>query len=292
MRHGLNTLLISSGFSDADLHLIEEFKNYGAEVIELAIYDPSSVTPSKVLDALDKAMLPVPITCGIFGPGRDLRGSKEEVQNSVNYLNSLLQLAEKLNSKLICGPMYSSVGRTNSHSPEEREAQQEQIAKALKPLCEKAENMGITLAMEPLNRFETDCINTVDQAIELIQRVGRPNLKIHVDTFHMNIEENNSKASILRAAQHIGHFHASASHRGLLGQDQVHWAEVFSALHAINYQGDIVIESFSPENVTIAKAASIWRTLYHSPDELAVQGLEFIKQQSANARKSVNFASH
>ncbi|MEN8661855.1 MAG: sugar phosphate isomerase/epimerase family protein [Lentimonas sp.] len=278
MRFGLNTFLVSPGFTDSDLTLIEAFKNYGADVIELAIVDPASVTASKLKEALAAAGLEQPVVCGAFGGGRDLRGTLEQVGMTSAYISDLIDLAVELDSKIVCGPMYSETGRAGAHTLEDREAQLVQITEALKPLCAKAEAAGVILAFEPLNRFETDCINTMEQAVSLIERVGSPALKIHIDTFHMNIEEADSEEAIRQAGDHIGHVHASASHRGLLGQDQVNWKGVLSALHDIGYDGDIVIESFSEGNKVIAKAAAIWRKLYESPEELSVEGLKFLRE--------------
>jgi len=277
MRFGLNTFLTSPGFTDSDLHLIDIFKGYGAEVIELAIVDPSAVTVSKLVKALDAAGLQQPVICGAFGPGRDLRGTLEQVVSAEVYIGELIEMATAVGAKVVCGPFYSETGRSGKHSPKEREAQLVQIAEALRPLCAKAEAAGLILAVEPLNRFETDCINTLDQAVDLIERVGSPALKIHIDTFHMNIEEADSGGAIRQYAEHIGHVHASASHRGLLGQDQVDWAGVLGALCDIGYDGDIVIESFSESNEVIARAAAIWRPLYDSPEQLAVEGLQFLE---------------
>jgi D-psicose/D-tagatose/L-ribulose 3-epimerase len=236
------------------------------------------VSVPSLIDALATADLKQPIVCGAFCPGRDLRGSAADQIACVQYISELIKLASQLGSTLVCGPMYSETGRAGRHSAEEREAQLAQIATHLKPLCQQAEAAGVILAIEPLNRFETDCINTLEQAVDLIERVGSPALKIHIDTFHMNIEEDDSAAAILKHGQHIGHVHASASHRGLLGQDQVDWNGVLSALQTIGYDGDIVIESFSEDNEVIARAAAIWRPLYDSPEQLSVEGLEFLKK--------------
>lgn len=277
IRFGLNTFLDSPGFTDADLPLLDAFKRYGAEVVELAIVEPEAVTVSKLREALQANGLERPIICGAFGPGRDLRGDVGSVEATVNYVEQLIDLAVELDSKLICGPMYSETGRTGAHSADERAAQLDQIVAGLKPLCAKAEAAGVVLALEPLNRFETDCINTLEQASDLIARVGSPALKIHIDTFHMHIEEDDSAAAIRAYGSLIAHVHASASHRGLLGRDQVDWSGVLSALHDIGYEGDIVIESFSEGNEVIAKAASIWRRLYTSSEELSVNGLQFLQ---------------
>jgi len=277
MRFGLNTFLLRTGFTDADCDLVDCFKGYGADVIELAIVEPHLVSPARVSSALTCAGLERPILCGAFGEGRDLRGNYNEVEAAKAYICELIELASDLGARVVCGPFYSRTGRTSQHSREERKTQSKAIVRSLKSLCAQAEAAGIVLAMEPLNRFETDCINTLDQAVELIERVDSPALKIHMDTFHMHIEERDSVAAIYKHAEHIAHVHASASHRGLLGQDQVNWQAVLAALDAIGYDGDIVIESFSPENQVIARAASIWRELYESPEQLAVEGLAFLR---------------
>lgn len=286
MRFGLNTFLVSPGFTDADLPLIERFKAYGSQLIELAVVNPSAVNVKALNTELQASGLERPVVCGAFGAGRDLRGTTEQAGNAARYVGELIDLAEAIGSQIVCGPMYSETGRSGAHSAAERAAQLAQIADHLKPLCAKAERAGVVLALEPLNRFETDCINTLEQAVGLIDRVGSPALKIHIDTFHMHIEEDDSGAAIRRYAEHIAHVHASASHRGLLGQDQVEWSGVLSALHESDYRGDIVIESFSEENPTIARATAIWRKLYESPEQLAVEGLQFLKHRWANVQQT------
>ncbi len=278
MRFGLNTFLVSPSFTGADLPLIATFEKYGAQLVELAVVEPASVSVPKLKAALASSSLEQPVICGAFGSGRDLRGSPSEVANAIHYVSELIEMAHALGAKIVCGPMYSRTGRCGAHTAEERESQFDQIALGLEELCRKAEAAGIVLALEPLNRFETDCINTLEQAVEMIDRVGSDALKIHIDTFHMNIEEADSGVAILQYAKHIAHVHASASHRGLLGKDQVDWTGVLGALQDVGYEGDIVIESFSEDNQVIAKAASIWRTLYDSPEQMAVEGLQFLKK--------------
>lgn len=277
MRFGLNTFLVSTGFSDADLPLIKKFKSYGADVIELAVVEVGGITPSLLADRLKESGMERPIVCGAMIPGRDLRGSEQQQEDCKTFISELIVLAEQLDSTMVCGPFYSETGRADRYSTGERKAQWDLIAENFKPLCAQAEAAGVTLAFEPLNRFETDCINTLEQAVELIEQVGSDSLKIHVDTFHMNIEESDSAAAIIAAADHVGHFHASASHRGLIGKDQVKWQEVLAALKTINYQGDIVIESFTEDNEVLAKATSIWRKLYEGPEQLSVEGLIFLR---------------
>ena len=289
-RIGLNTFINSSNFTDEDLGLIERYNSFGFDVIELAVIEPQILSRSKLKTALMNSKMEQPILCGGFCQGRDLRGSSKELQASVDYIHQLIDLAVEINSKLICGPMYSECGRANCYRAAERKTQIDQVVEALKPLCERAHSAGIVLAIEPLNRYETDCINTVEQAIALIDRVGSDALKIHIDTYHMHIEESNSAAAIRQSAGYIGHVHASASHRGILGQDQIDWQGVIDALKFIDYQGDIVVEGFSSDNQTIARAASIWRPLFSSPEQFAKESLGFLKEQMSLDRPKVELS--
>ena len=278
MRFGLNTFLTNPSFGNTELGLVAKYASWGADLIELAINEPRSLDPEKVKATLHEVGIQ-PLICSMFPPYRDLRGTPEQQQATLDYVTDLIELAPKVGAQMVSGPMYSSVGRCNHHSEEERNEQFKLVAKNLKVLCEKAEQNNVTLAIEPLNRFETDMINTLSQATTLISMVDSPNLKIHMDTFHMNIEEDNSAASIRSAGNLIAHCHASASHRGIPGQDQVSWASIFEALHEIHYEGDIIIESFSMDNDLIAKAASIWIERYPSAEKLGREGLLFLREQ-------------
>ncbi|MFA9403185.1 MAG: TIM barrel protein, partial [Anaerolineales bacterium] len=135
----------------------------------------------------------------------------------------------------------------------------------------------IRLAFEPLNRFETDLINIVDQGLKLIDDVGAPNLGLHLDTFHMHLEEKNSATAIKDAGKRLFHFHACENDRGVPGTGQVDWGGVFQALVEIEYQGAVVIESFTPEVKSIARAVCIWREIAPDQDTIARDGLKFIK---------------
>ena len=277
-KFGVNSFLLTSGFTNADLPLIRQFRDWGADVIELAIHEPERIDIPALRRALDDAgMAQVPV-CGMFPPARDLRGTAEQQRAGREYLARLIDLAAQLGSQIVCGPFYSSVGRCGLHTETEKRQQRDLIARNLEAPCRRAEQAGVVLALEPLNRFETDCVNTLGQARTLIEQVGSPALKIHIDTFHMHIEEDNSAAAIRAAGSLIGHVHASASHRGIPGRDQVDWAGILTALRDIDYRGDIVIETFALDNDTIARAASIWMQRFDSPEQLAVEGLGFLRQ--------------
>lgn len=278
MKFGINSLLFTSPFTTQHTRLFKQFKQWGFDAVEIAFEDPSLIDAPKVRAALDRAELACCAICGIFGPDRDLRGDKQQQKNCLQYLAATVDAAVILGAPVIIGPVYSAVGRANAYSPQERKAQWKTVANNLKQACAYAEPKGIAFAMEPLNRFETDFINTCEQVMQMIRDVDSSALKVHLDTFHMNIEEKDSAAAILRAGKHLAHFHACGCDRGVPGDDHIAWPDIARALKKIKYDGAVVIESFSQEIEVIAKAAAIWRKLAPSQKELAVRGLKFLKK--------------
>ena len=136
--------------------------------------------------------------------------------------------------------------------------------------------------MEPLNRFETDFINTFTQAKNMIDDIGKSNLKVILDTFHMNIEEKSIKDTVLAAGNYLCHFHASESDRGAPGSGHVPWEDINEAFKKINYTGNIVVESFTQDVKVIARAASIWRNIEESNEVLAINGARFLRKVFSN----------
>jgi len=178
----------------------------------------------------------------------------------------------------LIGPVYSAVGRADAVPADEYNKQWATVVKNLKLLCKHAEKRGRQVCLEPLNRFETDFINTGDQALKMINAVGSPALKLHLDTFHMNIEEKNQAAAIRKAGRLLGHFHACGSDRGTPGNDHIDWKPIAKALREVRYKGDVVIESFTTDVKVIARAAAIWRRIEPTRNEIAVKGLKFLKR--------------
>ena len=207
-----------------------------------------------------------------------MRGTPEQQKNSLDYLKKVLDQMVVLECPVVVGPVYSSVGRADAVPSEEYKQQWKAVVNNLKALSEYARERGKKICMEPLNRFETDFINTCDQALKMVKAVGSPALKLHLDTFHMNIEEKNQAAAIRKAGKLLGHFHACGSDRGTPGNDHIDWKSIAKALKDIGYQGDVVIESFTTDVKVIAKAAAIWRRIEPTRNEIAVKGLKFLRQ--------------
>jgi D-psicose/D-tagatose/L-ribulose 3-epimerase len=178
--------------------------------------------------------------------------------------------------------MYAPVGRLWRLGEGERPAVLARVAAGLRPVAELAAERGVKLAIEPLNRYETSLINTVEQGLELLDAIDHPACGLLLDTFHMNIEEKDPAAAARSARGQIARVHACGTDRGAPGADGFDWPAFLAALGDAGYDGPMTIESFTAANEVIATAASIWRPLAESPDALAADGLRFLRSALAD----------
>lgn len=281
MTYGLNSFLFESPFTNKSFHLIKKVKDWGFDTIEIAIEDPTHVDPQLLKKALDDNGLACGSVCAAVGPGRDFRGSTQEQQTSMNYMKGLLDMMPVFGANVLVGPLYSSVGRAEAKTDDEFKHQWNAVVKNMQELAAYAADRNVRLAIEPLNRYETDFINTCDQVLKLVDDIGNDAAGILLDTYHMNIEEKNSATAIRAAGRKLYHFHACGCDRGTPGNDHIEWNSIVAALKEINYTGIAVIESFTTDVKVIAKAASIWRKFEPSQDDIAVKGLSFLKKAFA-----------
>lgn len=277
MRLGINTFLFTSPFTNASTKLFPQFKKWGFQTIEIPIEDPSHIDPAHVKRELDKNGLACGTICACMGPGRDFRGTPEEQKTAMEYCTKLIDQMVVLGCPSLVGPVYSVVGKADAVEPAQQRKEWALVVKNLKQLAKYAEKKGVQICIEPLNRFETDFLNTCDQGLKLLKDVGSKALKLHLDTFHMNIEEKDQGKAIRKAGKLLGHFHACGSDRGTPGNDHIDWKPIAAALKAVGYKGDVVIESFTTDVKVIARAAAIWRRIEPTRDEIAVKGVKFLK---------------
>ena len=214
MRIGINTFLFACPFHNQHTKLFSKFKKWGYDSVELAPASPSDADPAYVRAQLDKHGLVAGSVCAAMGPGRDLRGTPAEQKESLSYLKAMIGQMEILGSTVLAGPLYSTVGRADAETATAKRQQWKLVKGHLRDLAVYAGDRGVTLGIEPLNRFETDFINTCDQALEMVADVNHPALKIHLDTFHMNIEEKDLGQAIRRCGKQLCLLHASGTDRG------------------------------------------------------------------------------
>lgn len=277
MTFGINTFLFTSPFTNDSVHLFPRFKAWGFDTVEIALEDPGHIDPIYIKSRLEENGLRCKTVCAVMGTDRDLRGTPQQQDISKTYLKSVMDVMVGLGATMLVGPLYSAVGRADAVEEEDYKQQWQTVVGHLKEIAAYAEARNLKLAIEPLNRFETDFINTVDQSLQLIRDIGRPAVFLHYDTFHMNIEEKDQPRAILRAGSHLGHLHACGSDRGTPGKDHTDWAGISKALKDIDYKGEVVIESFTKDVKVIARAAAIWRKIESSQEVIAEEGVKFLR---------------
>lgn len=278
MRFSINTVLFVSPFTNASTPLFRKFKRWGFDAVELLIEDPRHIDPVFVRRELDRQGLVCGSVAAGLGPDRDLRGSLASRRRGVKFLCALLDQMVTLDCPALVGPVYSYAGRAGAATPAERRWQWRMVVKNLKTIAAYAEARGKIICVEPLNRFETDFLNTAEQGLQLIEDVNSPALKLHLDTFHTNIEEKHLDQAILQSSRHLAHLHVCGADRGTPGKDHTDWRGMAAALKKIKYNGDVVVESVTLDVPRIARCAAIWRRMEPTRDEIACDGLKFLRK--------------
>ncbi len=278
MKFGVNTFVwVSPCTTSAVADLAPKVKGMGFDILEIACENPELIDVKQVKIDLEKYGLR-PIVCGVFGPTRNICSTDHKiVENAKSYIRWLIDAAADLGSPVVGGPMYSAGGKEHIQDEEARKLEWDLSVSGIREMAQYAKSSDVKLALELLNRFETDILNIVSQGLEFIDQTGMDNVGLHLDTFHMLLEEKNSADAIRLAKNKIYHFHACENDRGVPGTGQVHWVEVAQALKDVNYAGPVVIESFTSQIKEIASAVCIWREIAPSQDAIAEQGLKFLR---------------
>jgi len=278
-RLGVNTWVWTSPLTDERLaDLAPRVRDWGFDVIELPVEHPGDWDPARAGEL--RASLGLGATVAlVMGDGRELVATDHDtVATTQDYLRHVVDVAATVGADAIGGPAYASVGRCWPMTADERCAVYADLVTNLRPVADHAGEHGVRIGVEPLNRYETSVLNTVEQALEAIEPLPAETCGLMLDAFHMNIEETDLAAAIHAAGPRLVHVQVAGSHRGTPGADHVDWAAFFAALDEVGYDGPVCIESFTGENATIARAASIWRPLAPTQDALATDGLAFLRQ--------------
>ncbi|CAG4990945.1 D-tagatose 3-epimerase [Dyadobacter sp. CECT 9275] len=278
MLFGASTFIWVSPFSTANIDLLTKVKNMGYDIIEIAVEDTSIIDWRSMKTVARDLDLKITIS-GAFGEERDISSTNPQFrQLGKQYIVDCIKIAADVESPVFGGPVYSAVGKTRLVSEEQKKQERAWCVETLAEVGKIASDYGVVVGLEPLNRFETDMVNTVDQALSIVNEVSSPNLKIVLDTFHSNIEEKDIPASIRKIGKELlCHVQGNESDRGTPGTGHLEWQGIKEALTDIGYEGAVVIETFGQPSKELARAACIWRPLANSADELASEGLLFYK---------------
>ncbi len=231
----------------------------------------------ETLSSLSNHVTPI-----IVGSGSELNDFTSESygtrKNAQNYVKKLIDISEHVGSTLICGPLYSPVGKLVQISENERKKLVSRVASALGELSGLLEDTGINIALEPLCRYDTFLINTAEQVGELIEQIGSSNFGILLDTFHMNIEEESLSRAFEITADKTFHIQVCENNRGIPGTGQINWQEFKNSLRNIKYNKFVSVESFTPYDIRFSEMMKMWRKFSKTQDLFASQSFTFLRK--------------
>jgi D-psicose/D-tagatose/L-ribulose 3-epimerase len=280
MKFGVSTWLWTSPFKTETVSMFAKIKRMGFDFVEIPVEDPAVIDGKTVGRALEDHGLTC-VVCGAFGPTRDLTHDDPKVHAvSFDYISRSLDLCAEFGTDVFAGPMYSAVGKRRVIPPEQRRNEWQRAVANLRKAADLAAARNVRLAIEPLNRFETDLVNNAAQVAKLVDEIARPNAGVMMDSYHMNLEERDNEQALRAVGSRLVHVQVSDNYRGCPGKGQVRWDTFkrgIEACQAAGYKGGIAIESFTPEIVELAGAVCFWRPMEPSQDGFATDGLAFLK---------------
>jgi len=276
MKYGVNTMVWTTRVNETHRALFSCIKAWGFDGVELFLSPQEPADLPLVRRMLEDNHLEC-TTCSVLPRECHLVSPQPEVRaRGVDFLKTCVDRTAELGARLVCGPMYAGLGVMTGRR---RSAEEwNRAVEGLRVVARHAETRQVTICLEPLNRFETYFLNTLEDAARLVHEIAAPNVKIHFDTFHSNIEEKHPATALRSIARELGHVHISENDRGIPGSGHVDWQGVLKVLKAVRYKGWMTIESFAQPEPDLAAAAAIWRDMAPSGNELAQQGLRFIRR--------------
>ncbi|NND70086.1 MAG: sugar phosphate isomerase/epimerase [Rhodothermales bacterium] len=265
----------TTSWSNATLDLIDHVKSLGFDLIEIPLMELELIDPDAIRQRLERVGLRV-VTSTAISESTDITSGDDDVRRSgIKYLKGCVEATAAMGGESFSGVIYSAIGRKIDGIPGPK--YWENSATALKEVAAYAAELGITLGIEPINRYESFLINTCEQGLRLIDMIGAPNVKLHLDAYHMNIEEDEFYAPTMQAAGKLCHFHLSESHRGTPGTGTVDWRAIYQALADQNYHGVVGLESFNNVSDAMRAATCVWRLMAPSSDHLLSHGLTYLR---------------
>ena len=279
MKFGVNTFIWTANFDRSNLPLLPAIKAAGFDGVEVPLFQPSQFAAADIRRGLADIGLECTV-CSILTGGLNMISGDAAVRQKTRvHMQDCAKAAADVGAKIIAGPLYSPVGlMTGLRRTADEWKRAVDCYQAISPVLS---DYGVTIAIEPLNRFETYFLNTAADAVALCDAIGHPNVGILFDTFHANIEEKDVAAAYRAVGPHLKHVHTCENDRGIPGTGHIDWPGVFQALRDVRYDGWLTIESFGFALGELSAAASIWRDIAPSPESIAFEGVKFLKHAMA-----------
>jgi D-psicose/D-tagatose/L-ribulose 3-epimerase len=284
---GVHALVFVSGWSAAEaVRAVEAAARHGYDLLEIPLIEPRAIDAGATARLVERHGLKA-VTSLALPAAADISSADPDcVARGEALLNDALAVSRDLGAPFMGGVLYSALRKyERAASPEAWDSS----AAALGRLAGRARAAGIRLGLEPVNRYESNLINTGDQALALIAAAGAEDITLHLDSYHMNIEEGDVAGAIRRYRGKIGYVHVNESHRGQLGTGSIDFSSFFRALAEVGYQGAITFEAFSAGigDPKLADSLAVWRRLWTDTDELARGARAYIEVEMAAARAAV-----
>jgi D-psicose/D-tagatose/L-ribulose 3-epimerase len=281
-KFGVDSLIWTEDFTERDLPLIGKAKSLGFSVIDINVAHPDRFPTRAVRDEIRKTDIDVvttiglPAECNLIDPDPAVR------RHGIDTLKLLVDINMEIGSGVLGGVIYAAWGYLSGKCRTDEEW--DWSVTAMKEVAEYARSKSdLVLAVEPVNRFESHFINIAEDAVKYCQAVGTGNIKVHLDSFHMIREELGFTEAVNTCGrEYLGYVHVCENNRGIPGTGQVPWKEFFNALRNIGYDGYLVIESFDPGFEELNRLCAIWRKFADTGEELAVKGLQNLKNIEAS----------
>ena len=251
---------------------------YKMDFIEIALLNAAAVDTAHSRALLE--MNDLKAVCSLGLPERVWASRHPE--GAIEYLKVAIDKTAEMGALALSGVTYGGIGERTGLPP--TEVEYDNVARALTGAAKHAKSRGVLLGIEPVNRYESHLINTGWQAVEMIERVGADNIFIHLDTYHMNIEEKGVANGILDARKHLKYIHLSESDRGTPGYGTCGWDEIFATLAAIGFNGGLAMESFINMPPEVSYGLSVWRPVARDEAEVMGNGLPFLRNKARQYR--------
>lgn len=272
---GVHTSLWSMNWTREAAELsVGEAVRFGLDFIEIALLDPSSADASHTRALLEKSGLRAICSLGL----PEGAWASRDPEAALAFLTHALDVTAACGAWALTGVTFGGIGERTGAPPTETE--RDNVARVLEAAANHAHAHGLELGIEAVNRYENHILNRGIDLAEMIERVGAPNLFAHLDTYHMNIEEKGAANGVIACAKHLKYIHLSESDRGVPGAGTCDWDEIFAALAATGFEGDMAMESFINLPPQIASALSVWRPVAGSAEEVLRDGLPFLRNKA------------
>jgi D-psicose/D-tagatose/L-ribulose 3-epimerase len=281
---GIHALVWAGGWSREECeHAVRSTREAGYDLIEIPALDPEAIDVAHTRAVLDDhgvagvCSLGLDLDADVSSPNPDVAARGEA------KLADALAVVTGIGGDFLGGAVYSALAKYDR--PVHARGREHMVA-ALRRLAHRAADHGVTVGLEVLNRYESNVINTVTDALAVLDEVGEPNVTVHLDTYHANIEETDFTSPVLAAGERLGYVHVGESHRGYLGTGTIDFPTFFAALAAVGYTGPITFESFSRAVVSpdLSDRLGVWRDLWSDGMDLATHAREFVADGLAAAR--------